>query len=442
MSAPLLDDTHDPALQSWVESANTAGADFPLQNLPLGVFRRAGSSEPLRAGVAIGDQVLDLSMAADANAIAAEVAALLRADANGGLNTFMAAGQPARVALRRALSLALTRGSSLQAALTQALVPQVQAEMALPCRIGDYTDFYASIHHATTIGTLFRPDNPLLPNYKWVPIGYHGRASSIGVSGQQVRRPLGQMKRPQDDGPHFGPCQRLDYELELAAFVSRPNAQGSPVPIAQAEDHLFGLALFNDWSARDIQAWEYQPLGPFLSKNFASTLSPWIVTLEALAPFRAPWTRASGDPQPLPYLDSPGTRDRGGFNIQLEVLLQTPRMREAGLAAQRLTRSNFNEAYWTVAQMLAHHTVGGCNLQAGDLLGSGTMSGPSADQGGSLQELSLGGTRPLTLANGETRRFLEDGDSVVMRGRCERAGFRAIGFGDCEGRVLPSIARA
>ena len=442
MSAPLLDETHDPALQSWVESANTAGTDFPIQNLPLGVFRRAGSSEPLRAGVAIGDQVLDLSMAADADAIAAEVAALLRADANGGLNTFMAAGQPARVALRRALSLALTQGSSLQAALTAALVPQVQAEMALPCRIGDYTDFYASIHHATKIGTLFRPDNPLLPNYKWVPIGYHGRASSIGVSGQQVRRPLGQMKRPQDDGPHFGPCQRLDYELELAAFVSRPNAQGSPVPITQAEDHLFGMALFNDWSARDIQAWEYQPLGPFLSKNFASTLSPWIVTLEALAPFRAPWTRASGDPQPLPYLDSPGTRDRGGFDIQLEVLLQTPRMREAGLAAQRLTRSNFNEAYWTVAQMLAHHTVGGCNLQAGDLLGSGTMSGPSADQGGSLQELSLGGTRPLILANGETRRFLEDGDSVVMRGRCERAGFRSIGFGDCEGRVLPSIARA
>ena len=442
MSAPLLDDTHDPALQSWVESANTAGTDFPIQNLPLGVFRRAGSSEPLRAGVAIGDQVLDLSMAAAANAIAAEVAALLRADANGGLNTFMAAGQPARVALRRALSLALTQGSSLQAALTAALVPQVQAEMALPCRIGDYTDFYASIHHATKIGTLFRPDNPLLPNYKWVPIGYHGRASSIGVSGQQVRRPLGQMKRPQDDGPHFGPCQRLDYELELAAFVSRPNAQGSPVPITQAEEHLFGLALFNDWSARDIQAWEYQPLGPFLSKNFASTLSPWIVTLEALAPFRAPWTRASGDPQPLPYLDSPGTRERGGFDIQLEVLLQTPRMREAGLAAQRLTRSNFNEAYWTVAQMLAHHTVGGCNLQAGDLLGSGTMSGPSADQGGSLQELSLGGTRPLILANGETRRFLEDGDSVVMRGRCERAGFRSIGFGDCEGRVLPSIARA
>ena len=442
MSAPWLDETHDPALQSWVESANTAGTDFPIQNLPLGVFRRAGSSEPLRAGVAIGDQVLDLSMAADANAMSAEVAALLRADANGGLNTFMAAGQPARVALRRALSLALTQGSPQQAALTTALVPQVQAEMALPCRIGDYTDFYASIHHATTIGTLFRPDNPLLPNYKWVPIGYHGRASSIGVSGQPVRRPLGQMKRPQDDGPHFGPCQRLDYELELAAFVSRPNAQGSPVPITQAEDHLFGLALFNDWSARDIQAWEYQPLGPFLSKNFASTLSPWIVTLEALAPFRAPWTRASGDPQPLPYLDSPGTRESGGFDIQLEVLLQTPRMREAGLAAQRLTHSNFNEAYWTVAQMLAHHTVGGCNLQAGDLLGSGTMSGPSADQGGSLQELSLGGTRPLTLANGETRRFLEDGDSVVMRGRCERAGFRSIGFGDCEGRVLPSIARA
>jgi fumarylacetoacetase len=310
--------------------------------------------------------------------------------------------------------------------------------MGLPCRIGDYTDFYTSIHHATAVGKQFRPDNPLLPNYRWVPIGYHGRASSIGVSGQSIRRPAGQFKGPDDATPGFGPTRRLDYELELGAFIALPNNQGEPVPIADAEAHLFGLALFNDWTARDIQAWEYQPLGPFLSKNFASTLSPWIVTLEALAPFRVPFARPPGEPAPLPYLDSPANRASGAIDVALEVWLQTAAMRNAGLPAQRLMQSNFRDSYWTLAQLVAHHTVNGCNLQAGDLFGSGTQSGPDPGQGGSLLELSGGGKLPLQLANGETRSFLEDGDTVILRGHCARQGLRRIGFGDCAGTILPA----
>ena len=437
MSAPLLDETHDPALQSWVESANTAGTDFPIQNLPLGVFRRAGSSEPLRAGVAIGDQVLDLSMATDANAIAAEVAALLRADANGGLNTFMAAGQPARVALRRALSLALTRGSSLQAALTQALVPQVQAEMALPCRIGDYTDFYASIHHATTIGTLFRPDNPLLPNYKWVPIGYHGRASSIGLGGG-IRRPRGQIKLSAEAPPVYAPSRRLDHELELGLWVGVGNEQGVPVAMDEAEQKLFGIALLNDWSARDFQTWEYQPLGPFLSKSFATSVSPWVVTMDALAPFRRPFTRPAGDPQPLPHLDSAFNREAGAIDITLEVWLQTATMRAQSVPPVRLSQSNMLDAYWTPAQLVAHHTSNGCNLATGDLFGTGTLSGPAPAQGGSLLELSRGGREPITLPGGEKRTFLEDGDTITLRAFCQAEGAVSIGLGEVSGTVLPA----
>jgi fumarylacetoacetase len=307
--------------------------------------------------------------------------------------------------------------------------------MGLPCEIGDYTDFYTSIHHATSVGRQFRPDNPLLPNYKWVPIGYHGRSSSIGVSGESIHRPRGQYKGADDAMPGFGPTRRLDYELEVGIFVAGGNAQGEPIAIADAESHLFGLALFNDWTARDIQAWEYQPLGPFLSKNFASTLSPWIVTMEALAPFRAPFARPAGDPQPLPYLDGEGNRREGALDITLEVWLSTARMREP----QRLMQSNFRDSYWTVAQLVAHHTVNGCNLRAGDLFGSGTQSGPQPGQGGSMLELSSGGKQPLTLANGETRSFLEDGDTVILRGYCERSGFRRIGFGDCAGTVLPAM---
>jgi len=424
--AVALDETHDASLESWIESANDAATEFPIQNLPFGRFRCAEDA-PWRIGVAIGDQVLDL-----------ESVGLIDTQ---DMNRLMAAGAARRRALRLALSCALRRGSKQQARFEAGLHAQSEVELGLPCHIGDYTDFYTGIHHATAVGKLFRPDNPLLPNYKWVPIGYHGRASSIGVSGHSFRRPLGQTQGSGDATPVLGASRRLDYELELAAFVAMPNPLGDPVSIADAEDHLFGLALFNDWSARDIQAWEYQPLGPFLSKNFASTVSPWIVSLEALQPFRSTFSRPDGDPDPLPYLDSPANRASGAIDIELEVWLQTPAMRAAGLAAQRLSRSNARDAYWTLAQLVAHHTVNGCNLQSGDLFGSGTLSGPGADQGGSLLELSQGGKRPLQLCNGETRTFLEDGDCVILRGHCERAGFRRIGFGECAGTVLPARTR-
>jgi fumarylacetoacetase len=339
--------------------------------------------------------------------------------------------------LRQLLSEGLRAGSEVEASLRECLWPQSQVEMGLPCAIGDYTDFYTGIHHATAVGKLFRPDNPLLPNYKWVPIGYHGRVSSIGVSGQRFHRPQGQVKR-EGDAPVFGPCERLDYELELGVFVGAGNALGRPMDMAQAEDDWFGMVLLNDWSARDLQAWEYQPLGPFLAKNFATTISPWIVTQEALAPFRARFQRPEGDPQPLPYLDSPFNREQGALDIQLEVLLHTAGMRAKGEPPARLSQSNFRDAYWTVAQMLAHHSSNGCNLQPGDLLGSGTQSGPQPGQGGSLLELTQGGRQAVTLANGETRRFLEDGDTVILRARCERPGARAIGFGACSGTVLPA----
>jgi fumarylacetoacetase len=418
-----LNATHDPKLRSWVASANEAGSDFPIQNLPFGRFRAAGSTEAFRIGVAIGDQVLDL-----------RAAGLVDSD---DMNALMAAGTQERQALRAALSAGLAEGSDKQATWSKALLAQAQAEMTVPCRIGDYTDFYTGIHHATTIGKLFRPDQPLMPNYKWVPIGYHGRASSIGVSGQVFKRPQGQTKAPDAAEPSFGPSKRLDYELELGFLIGRGNALGEPIAIGEAEEHLFGVTLLNDWSARDLQAWEYQPLGPFLAKNFASTLSPWIVTMEALAPFRAKFERPEGDPQPLPYLDAPSNRAAGALDITLEVLLQTAKMREAGEAPVRLTLGNTTEAaYWTAAQLVTHHTVNGCNLQPGDLLGSGTLSGPKPDQAGSLMELTLGGKQAVTLPNGEKRVFLENGDTLVMRGWCERAGAVRIGLGEVSGTVV------
>ena len=428
----------EPAARSWVESANADATDFPLQNLPYGRFRRAGSDEPLRIGVAIGEQILDLKRALAQCPWDRAVESLLAPLAAGDLNAVMAQGKPARVVLRAALTQALREGSLQAPFLELCLLPQTQAEMALPCHIGDYTDFYTGIHHATAVGRLFRPDNPLLPNYKWVPIGYHGRCSSIGVSGQPLRRPLGQLKG-EAPAPKLAPSQRVDYELELGAFIGLPNALGQPVPIAEAEDHLFGLALFNDWSARDVQAWEYQPLGPFNAKNFASTLSPWIVTMEALEPFRQPWSRPADDPQPLPYLDSAANRECGAIDITLEAWLQTATMREAGAPAQRLMQSNFRDSYWTLAQLVSHHSIGGCNLRSGDLLGSGTQSGPAAGQGGSLLELSQGGRKPLKLANGEERSFLQDGDTVVLKAFCQRDGQRRIGFGACAGTVLPAV---
>ena len=419
--SPHLDDTHDPALQSWVESANDPDTEFPIQNLPLGRFRRDGA---WRLGAAIGEQVLDL-----------QAAGLVE---HCDMNRLMAQGPQAATELRRRLSAGLRAGAVQREAWQTCLVGQSAVEMGVPCEIGDYTDFYTGIHHATTVGRLFRPDNPLLPNYKWVPIGYHGRVSSIGPSGQSFPRPLGQVKAADQERPTLGPSRRLDYELELGIFIARPNAQGAPVAMADAESHVFGLTLFNDWSARDIQAWEYQPLGPFLSKNFASTVSPWMVTMDALEPFRRPFARPEGDPDPLPYLDSPDNRQRGAIDIELEVWLQTAAMRDAGHAGDRLSRSNFADAYWTVAQLVAHHTVNGCNLAGGDLFGSGTLSGPSPDQGGSLLELSQGGKQPIRLSSGETRTFLEDGDTIILKGSCQREGFRRIGFGECRGTVLPA----
>jgi fumarylacetoacetase len=418
-----LNATHDPALRSWVVSANTAGTDFPIQNLPFGRFRRAGTSEPFRIGVAIGDQIIDL-----------RATGLIDHD---DMNALMATTSQQRSALRAAISAGLAEGSAKQPAWQAALIAQAAAEMTLPCEIGDYTDFYTSIHHATTVGKLFRPDNPLLPNYKWVPIGYHGRGSSIGVSGQSFRRPHGQLKGAAD-APVLGPSQRVDYELELGALIGPGNARGEPIGIHDAEEHLFGVCLLNDWSARDVQPWEYQPLGPFLAKNFATTISPWVVTLEALAPYRRAFTRPAGDPQPLPYLDSAANRREGAFDIALSVWLQTAKMRAAGEAGVMLSQSNVAEsAYWTLAQLVAHHTVNGCNLQPGDLFGSGTLSGPMPEQGGSLLELSLGGKHTVKLPNGEERTFMQDGDTIVLRGHCERAGAARIGLGEVSGALLP-----
>jgi fumarylacetoacetase len=433
-----LNETHDSALTSWVASANHSDADFPIQNLPFASFRRQGSREPFRGGVAIGDQILDLAGVAQSGLLDGLAAEALSAATEPALNRFMGMGKAAWSALRLALSRALRAGSEAETGLKTCLVPQAEAEYALPCSIGDYTDFYTSIHHATSVGALFRPDNPLLPNYKWVPIGYHGRASSIGVSGQQFHRPLGQTRAPDASEPSFGPCKRLDYELEVGIFIGSGNALGEPVSIDEADDHVFGICLFNDWSARDIQAWEYQPLGPFLAKNFASTISPWLVTMEALAPYRTAFSHPAEDPQPLPYLSSEANSREGALDIRLECLLQTGQMRQQGQAPTRLSTSSFKHSYWTIAQMVAHHTVNGCNLQPGDLLGSGTQSGPEQEEAGSLLELSVGGKQPITLPNGETRTFLEDGDTVVMRGFCAKPGAARIGFGEVVGTVLPA----
>jgi len=425
MSAAVLtlDATHAPDTRSWVESANAPDTDFPIQNLPFGRFRH-NPLEPWQIGVAIGDRVLNL-----------HATGLID---HHDMHRLMAQPVAQRRALRLAIWEGLREGSALQKVWTDALLRQTEVELGLPCEVGDYTDFYTGIHHATTVGKLFRPDNPLLPNYQWVPIGYHGRASSIGASGQQFHRPRGQTLKPGASVPDFGPSARLDYELELGAWMGQGNALGAPVSIADAEEHIFGLTLLNDWSARDVQAWEYQPLGPFLAKNFATTVSPWLVTMEALAQFRAPFVRDAVHPQPLPYLDSEANRTQGALDVQLEVWLQTPAMRAADNAGVRLSQSNMRDAYWTLAQLVAHHTVNGCNLRVGDMLGTGTLSGPAPEQGGSLLELTLGGKQPLTLPNGETRTFLQDGDTIILRGACEAVGARRIGFGDCRGTVLPA----
>jgi len=418
---------------SWIASAN-GHPDFPLHNLPLGIFSYGG--EAPRGGVAIGDRVLDLGAAVAAGAFDGDARTAADIASASTLNAFFALGSGPRQALRAALLNLLSEHSHQQARLESALYPQADCQMHLPAQVGDYTDFYVGIHHATNIGKLFRPDNPLLPNYKYVPVAYHGRASTLNVSGTHVKRPNGQTLPAGASQPVFGPCQRLDYELEMGVWIGPGNAQGEPIGIADAPGHIAGLCLLNDWSARDIQAWEYQPLGPFLSKSFATTLSPWVVTAEALKPFRcAQPPRPDGDPQPLAYLLDEQDQQWGALDIELEVLLLTPAMRAVGARAQRVGLSNTQHMYWTLAQMITHHSANGCGLRPGDLLGTGTLSGPEPGQYGSLLEITEGGTRPLKLANGEERRFLLDGDEVILRARCHAHGVPSIGFGECRGRV-------
>jgi fumarylacetoacetase len=414
-----LDRTHDPDLKSWVESANAPGCDFPIQNLPLGIFKRKGRKELPRGGVAIGEQILDL--------------AALGIRTGPTLNALAGLGRAQLRKLRAEISRALAIGNKQYKRLQKTLVPMKRAELFLPVAVGDYSDFYTGIHHATNVGRILRPDNPLLPNYKWVPIGYHGRSSSIVVSGTPVKRPTGQVKAPDAAVPALMPTKRLDYEAELGFIAGRGNPLGRPVPIAEALDHVFGVVLLNDWSARDLQAWEYQPLGPFLAKSFATTISPWVVTLDALEPYRGPaFARAADDPKPLPYLLDERDQQEGGYAIDIEMHLRTPKM----TAPARLSRASFTGSYWTLAQIVAHQTSNGCNLQPGDLLGSGTISGSSADSLGSMMELTQGGKNPLQLASGEARTFVEDGDEVIERGRCAREGYATIGFGDATGRII------
>jgi fumarylacetoacetase len=433
-----LNETHEGRRKSWEGSAN-GHSDFPLQNLPISVFRREGTNEAWRGGVAIGDYILDLGKVAQDGSMGGVAQEAVCAAASSTLNHFMGMGSAAWSAFRLELFKALQEGSPKQALWRNFLITQSDAEYKLPAQVGDYTDFYTSIHHATNVGRLFRPDNPLLPNYKWVPIGYHGRASTLGVSGQRFHRPMGQLMAPGGQAPTFAPCERMDYELELGIYMGPGNELGRPIPIDRAESHIFGLSLLNDWSARDIQAWEYQPLGPFLSKNFATTLSPWVVMSEAVEPFRCAWKREASDPQPLAYLDSPSNRTNGALDINLEVFIETSASVQANNPPNRVSKTTFSHAYWTVAQMVAHHTSNGCSMAPGDLLGSGTQSGPTELEAGSMLELSKGGKSPIQLANGEERTFLEDGDTVVFRGWCEKDGFARIGFGDVRGTVLPCI---
>jgi fumarylacetoacetase len=437
-----LDETHDPRLRSWVASANVPGGDFPIQNLPLGVFRPSDSSRG-HIGVAIGDQILDLRRCAERGLFDEGFAVIAEACQWPSLARLMRLGRRAWTELRREVSGWLRddgRGrASVRNVVEPQLVPQSGVAMLLPAEIGDYTDFYASIFHATNVGSMLRPDDPLLPNYKHVPIGYHGRASSVVPSGTPVRRPIGQVMPDGASEPLFRATRRLDYELEVGAFIGPGNALGEPIPVSEAEQHVFGVCLLNDWSARDIQAWEYQPLGPFLAKSFATSIAPWVVTLDALEPFRVPaQSRPAGDPAPLPYLDSPEGRARGAIDVRLEVALITERMRAAGRAPHVVSRSTLRHQYWTIAQLVTHHASNGCNLRPGDLLGTGTVSGPTRDSRGCLLELTWRGSEPLQVPGGETRRFLEDGDEVVFRGWCEREGAVRIGLGECRGTIIPA----
>jgi fumarylacetoacetase len=437
-----LNATHAPGLRSWVESANDPRSDFPVQNLPFGVFRRRGCEEPFRGGVAIGEQIVDLAAVAETSVFGGAEAQAAAAAAAPALNALLRLGPAAWSRLRAALSAALAHGSEDGAALRGCLVPQADAEFALPAAIGDFTDFFSSIHHATAVARLRSAEAQLPMSYRWTPLGYHGRVSSVGVSGQRIPRPHGAVLPKGAGQPVLGPSWQLDFELELGAWIGVGNPRGEPVPLAAAEAHVFGLGLLNDWSARDIQSWEQRPLGPLLGKNFATTVSPWIVTLEALAPYRVPWERPSGGPPPLPYLDLREAAAGASCDIELEVLLQTAAMRARGLPPQRLAGSNYRHAYWALAQLIAHHTINGCNLRSGDLIGTGTQSGPEPETGGSLLELTQGGRRPVALADGSVRSFVEDGDVVVMRAWCARDGAARIGFGEVVAEILPARALA
>ena len=436
MNRPI-NHTHDPNLRSWVESANQKGTDFPIQNLPFGVFCHRAQKATPHIGVAIGDQILDLFACFQLGLLQELPEPLTTACRSNNLNRLMALGSRATSALRDRLSQLLRLNGTQSPSEANILVPMAEAELQLPVNIGDYTDFYASIFHATNVGKLFRPDNPLLANYKYVPVGYHGRASSIVLSGTSIKRPQGQQKNPQELVPTFALSRLLDYEIEVGFFVGSGNELGRSIAIDKAEEHIFGLCLVNDWSARDIQAWEYQPLGPFLGKSFATTISPWIVTLEALAPFRCPaFARPETDPSPLNYLDSSVNTQLGGINLTVEVLLSSAQMREQKMLPVSLSQASFQEMYWTIAQMLTHHTSNGCNLRPGDLLASGTVSGAESGSQGSLLEITKRGSQSIKLPSNESRSFLEDGDEVIMQGYCEQEGFARVGFGECRGIVV------
>jgi fumarylacetoacetase len=421
--------------RSWVVEANDSATGFPLANLPFGVFLRGHDRH---VGIAIGNSILDLRACVDLGYLDALPRPLLDACLQPNLNTLMAHGNAAASNLREAARQILAENSSQRD--NRLLVSQLDTEMLLPVDIRDYTDFYASIDHATRVGRLFRPDQPLLPNYKYVPIGYHGRASSIVVSGTQIRRPSGQIKLPGALAPIYAPTHALDYELEAGFLIGKGSIQSEPISIDRAEDHIFGFCLVNDWSARDIQSWEYQPLGPFLSKSFATTISPWVVTLDALEPYRIPsLSRPEGDPEPLPYLASEAVRTRGAFDIQMEVYLHTLQMRDAALPPARLSHSSLRHLYWTPSQMLTHHTSNGCPMRTGDLLATGTVSGPGDGSRGCLLEITERGAKPFTLPNGEIRSFLEDGDEVILRAWCEKPGHPRISLGECSGTIIAAL---
>ncbi len=438
-----INESHDPSLKSWVESANDPNTDFPIQNLPFCVVEDESAYSGWTVATIIGDQVFGFERANDVGLFQQmEIESVIGGDVTD-ISQLLdnRYGSLVMSGLRKRLVdiLKVDADEEDKKWAEQCLRPVGECNVGYPFSIGDYTDFYCSIYHATNVGSMFRPDNPLLPNYKYVPIGYHGRASSIVISGTDIKRPHGQNRTDQEAPPVFIPCKSLDYEMEVGFFVGQGNELGTSIPIGEAEKHIFGLCLVNDWSARDIQAWEYQPLGPFLAKNFATTISPFVVTMEALAPFRTKaFEREAGDPAPLDYLADDTNAKFGGIDINLEVFIQTEKMRDENIEPFLLSRSNMKDLYWTIGQMLTHHASGGCNLQTGDLIATGTISGKEKSERGSMLELSWRGTEPIELPYGETRRFLEDGDEIIMKGYCEREGFRRIGFGECRGRILPA----